>query len=411
MLFSSLVTRCSLYLVFGGLVFASLSAQAQWTAEQDQEYTKRFNEGFHAASPVPSLSAYATIDRYDALYPSEQLEKDLQNINNSAGGIAWGWAYRMMAQNAMVRRTHNVKYLQDNLKCVRAVLAARDDVRGVTLWTGAIAPVWSSDKYAERGRAVFAVHTGMIAYPILDFLQLAQDSPEMKSRLKDESSAILQSVQESLRYHDRQWREGPAPEEGHYIGMDQENALEGKPLPGNRLSSMGRALWCLSQLTGNAEDRRRALAIGRYIRHRLTLAADGAYYWSYWLPLQPSPPIPKEKINAEDISHGSLTMALPILLVSAGEVFTREDMERLGKTVTQGLARLNNGVLFGEVNGNPKSSPSLVQIPGRWLHLTPFVPEVYDRIALYLRTYQAKPSPLDLALLLRYDPTFFPHDK
>ena len=172
-----------------------------------------------------------------------------------------------------------------------------------------------------------------------------------------------------------------------------------------RLSAMGRSLWYAYKLTGEDVYRERALAIGRYIKHRLIPGPDGAYYWSYWLPLEPvTASIPKEEVNAEDVSHASLTMSLPILLAGENQVFSEADMRRLGKTVTEGFARLNNGVLFGTVNGNPGSNTDVVQIPGRWLRLTPFAREVYPRIADFYLNYQEKPGPLGLALLLRYKP-------
>ncbi|MFB3787735.1 MAG: family 43 glycosylhydrolase [bacterium] len=374
-----------------------------WTAEQDAAYVQRFLSRFPEVQPQPGWESYAAPARFDEWFLREGWDQKLTGIRNDNGGIAWGWAYFMMALNEMYRCTGERHYWDANRQCVQAVLAARDDIRGVTLWTGKTAPAWSSDKYAERGRAVFAVHTGMIVYPILDFLLLARENPVPRNELGDADQAILRAARESLHYHDRQWREGPGEGEGHYIGMDQENALEGKPLPGNRLSSMGRALWLLWKLTGEEVYRHRAIAIGWYIKNRLTPAPDGAYYWPYWLPLEPARDFkPKEEIRGEDVSHASLTMALPILLAEENAVFTPEDMFRLGKTVTQGFARLNNGVLFGDITGNPGSNPDLVQIPGRWLRLSPFAPEVGDRLADFFLQYQPNPSPLDLALLIRF---------
>lgn len=387
------------------IFLAQSPANAQWDAAQDAEYSKRFQDKFQEAVPAPSLESYANPTRYDELYMSGNLDEELRGISNESGGIAWGLSYRMMSLNEMFRATGERRYLEANLKCFRAALAARDDCRRVTLWNGAIAPAWSSDKYAERGRCVFAVHTGMIVYPILDFLFLAKSHSSELNLATGEFQNIEKAGLESLAYHDRQWRDGPAEGEGHYIGMDQENSLEGKPLPGNRLSAMGRALWAAWKLTGDEEHHRRAKAIGLYIKNRLTLVPDGAFYWPYSLPLQPvTTAAAKESIKGEDISHGSLTISLPVLLASDKEIFTEADMKRIGNTVLQGFARLNNGILFGVVTGNPQSNPSLVQIPGRWLPLTPFAPEVFNRLSLFFQKYQPAPSPLDLALLIRYAP-------
>ncbi len=387
----------------GLLVCLCSAGWTQWTEEQDAAYMNRFHDHFRKVEPVPTIEEYVSPKQYDDLYMGRKFDAALNLVNNDQGGIAWGWSYRMMSLNEMYRATENDKYLKANLKAIQTILSVRDDKLGKKLWTGKIAPAWGSEKYAERGRAIFAVHTGIIVYPMLDFLSIVKEKPALAKWLGKQSQPILKQVQESLAFHDPQWRDGPEEGEGHYIGLNQENTMEEKPLPGNRLSSMGRALWLLSTLTNDAQSRARAIAIGHYMQRRLSQDSDGAYYWPYWLPLQPvTDPIPKDKLGGEDVSHGSLTMALPILLESQGEVFNAQQMESLVKTVTQGFARLNNGMLFGDVCGNPKSNPIYVQLPARWLRLTPHSKEVYDRIADFYVQYQPKPGPLDLALLLRY---------
>ncbi len=381
-------------LLIGGVGFAKGA---------DEQYIERFHEKFTQVTSTPKLEEYTAPHRYDDLYLGEKLNSALKELSNDTGRIAWSWSYRMMSLNQMYRATNQPKYLRANFKAIRSILRARDDMKNIQLWNGTIAPAWGSDKYAERGRAIFAVHTGMITYPMFDFLLLIKDKPRAREKLGKGYTKILNLAQESLAFHDPQWRNGPEEGEGHYIGLNQEKAINGKPLPGNRLSAMGRALWFSWKVSGNEKHKARALAIGRYIKNRLTPAPDGAYYWPYWLPIKPvESTASKESINGEDVSHGSLTMALPILLASEGEVFTKQDMLRLGKTVTQRFARLDNGILFGNVTGNPKSNPSLVQIPARWLRLTPFVPEVYKRISEFYLKYQPAPGPLDLALLLKY---------
>jgi len=58
-------------------------------------------------------------------------------------------------------------------------------------------------------------------------------------------------------------------------------------------------------------------------------------------------------------------------------------MRRFGRTVTHDFARLGGGVLFANVGGDPGGDPDLAQMPARWLRLTPFAPEVYERIARF----------------------------
>lgn len=371
--------------------------------DADAAYLTRFHEQFPKVEPVPVLADYATPQRFDQLYLGEALDKALKTVSNEQGGIAWGLAYTMIALNQMYRNTHDAKYLAANLRCIDAVFAARDDRTGVALWTGEVVPAWSSGKYAERGRAVFAVHTGMILYPIFDCLLLLKDAPEVLAPDSPHYQELLAEALKTLAFHDSQWRNGPAVDEGHYVGKNQENILEGKILPGNRLSAMGRALWVAWKLTGDEAHRDRALRMGRYIKHRLSLGVDGAYYWPYWLPDEPTNvTVERAAVNGEDTSHGQLTASFPFMLAAEGQVFDDEDMRRFALTVLNGIARLGDGVLLGSVTGDPKSNPSLASSPEGWLEPARVMPEVRDRIVTFYLNYVPTPGALDLATLISH---------
>jgi len=371
---------------------------------KDAEYIKLFQEKLKRSAPVPTLEEYASPARYDQLFMGGSLKKAFENVSNDTGGLAWGLSYRMASLNNMYRVTGDVKYLQANLDCVRAVAAATDDKRGKKLWTGAIAKAWGCDKYApDRGRAVFAVHTGIIAHPILDFLLLAKQEEDTLASLLDDRDELLATAQAALAFHDPQWREGPGKGEGHYIGLNQEPVCDDKPLPGNRLSAMGQALWVSWKLTGNETHRDRARAIGRYIKNRVTPSPDRAYYWPYWLPEERvSGRAPAGAFGAEDTSHAGLTLALPIMLAAEGEVFTRKDMVRFGNTVVKGFGRLGDGVLWGNIAGTGGMSPRYIGNPAKYLALARYVPEVRDIVVAFYLNYRPTPQPNDLAQLLMY---------
>lgn len=240
----------------------------------------------------------------------------------------------------------------------------------------------------------------MIVYPMLEFLLLARQDDRFSEALGTDGLEIERAALQSLAFHDRQWREGPGAGEGHYVGLNQEPSLEGVPLPANRLAAMGCAHWLAWQVVGDRAHHDRACALGRYLRNRLTVTADDAFRWSYSLPAQPTPNATVEV--AEDISHAALTVSLPILLGEAGEVFTVQDLQRLGRTVMACFAQREDGILCGDLACDPQSSPEMVQLPARWLRLCPVVPQLYPRIAAFYLNFVAKPGPLDLALLIRY---------
>lgn len=379
-----------------------LSAFAQ--APEDADYIKRFQEHYPKVDPAPTLAEYATAAKFDERFLGAKLDESLAIVKdrgNDNGNLAWGIAYWMAAYNQMFRNTHDAKYLDAELRCAEAVLSVRDDKRGTKLFTGETAPAWSSDKYAKRGRAVFGVHTGMLVWPMLDFLLLVKDRPEVLAPDSERFATIRKEAIEALAWHDKQWRNGPAEDEGHYIMINQEEDCEGMIKPGNRLSALGRAIWCAWKLTGDEHYKDRALRMGRYIKRRLAIGPDGAYYWPYWLPADPpAGTVDPKTIGGEDCSHAQLTMAFPLMLAQDGEVFTHEDVERFGLTVRNGIGRLGGGVLLGSVTGDPKFAPSYVSNPDGWLAPACTNPEAKDMLISFYLNYQPAPSAPDLAALI-----------
>jgi hypothetical protein len=212
---------------------------------------------------------------------------------------------------------------------------------------------------------------------------------------------LLQTVLDALAVHDRQWHDGPEPGAGHYIGMDQENSLENNPLPANRLSAMGWALWLAWKYTGNAAHRDHAVAIGQYIRNRLIPAPDGAYYWPYQLADDPvKEETPREKIKGEDSSHAGLTFALPRCLLEDGQVFTQDDMKRFAKMVLNGIARRTDGIPCTSITGCTDLTPDYIGHVVNFLPLAKFEPEIGKRISAYYLNYRPTVQPLELAELV-----------
>lgn len=386
------------------LFVAGAVAQSPDLSPEDADYVRRFHEHYPEVVPAPTLEEYATAAKFDERFLGAKLDDAIAGVKargNDQGNLAWGIAYWMIAYNQMYRNTRDAKYLEANSRCIEAVLSVRDDKQGVKLFTGETATAWSSDKYAKRGRAVFGVHTGMLVYPMLDFLLLVQDKPEVLAPSPDRFAVVRKEALEALAWHDKQWRNGPGEDEGHYIMMNQEEDCEGKIKPGNRLSALGRAIWAAWKLTGDEMYKDRALRMGRYIKHRLAVGPDGAYYWPYWLPeMPPANPVDPNAINGEDSSHAQLTISFPLMLAQDNEVFTKEDLARFGLTVRNGLGRLGNGVLLGSVTGSPKFNPSYVASPDGWLVPACTNDDALTMLVTFYLKYQPTPSAPDLAALI-----------
>ena len=398
------------------IIMTSILSAAADPDDAEAAYIEKFLEGNPRVESPPTLNEYATPERFDELYLGETFEKSLENVSNDNGGIAWGLAYQMTALNDMYRATAETRYLDANLRLINAILEATDEKRGKELWTGRVAPAWGCDKYAPRGRAVFAVHTGIITAPMFEFLILAKQNDSFRAAHGSDFERIAAGATAALAVHDRQWRDGPADGEGHYIGLDQEDICENKPLPGNRLAAMGWALWVSWKWQEDTEHRDRARAIGRYMRNRLSLSPEGAYFWPYWLDEEPvDPAVPFEIRKGEDSSHAGLTLALPALLLSEGEVYTPEDAARFLRTGVLGFARRTDGILFAQITGGTSLAPSYIGFASKWLCLTalPSLPEeaqplagqLRQNIVAYYLNHKPAPAPLELAQLLLYGVT------
>jgi hypothetical protein len=382
-------------------VIMLLGASVRADEAADRAYIQRFEKKYPPIANPPTLAEYANPQRFEKLYLGDKLDRSLAKLNNNGGAMAWGLSYRMLALNEMARATSDPKYLEAQLRCIRAALAARDERTGTKLFDGRVVPAWSSDGYRKGEQALFMVHTGMIVYPMLDAVDLARQLPGVSDDLRRDLEATAAQSIESLACHDDAWRDGPGDGEGHYVMLREEPSSEGKPQPGNRLAAMGRALYSAYRVTGDEKYLQRARALAHYIKRRLPVAANGAYLWSYWLPLKPVT-TPPPGLAPEDTSHGSLTMSFPALLASHGEVFTADDMKRFGQTVTHGVGRLGKGVLLGDVGGMPASSPERLGHPANWLQLAPHAPEVRDAIVPFYLRYKPEPMPSEMAYLIRF---------
>ena len=367
----------------------------------EAKYIESFLALYPKVHPVPTLEEYATAEHFDKMWLGERLEKELKDYTNDDGALAWWLTYYIRALDDMYLATDDVKYLDASLRIVRAAVGCTDDKRNIPLFTGKIVPSWGSPKYAERGRAVLVVNTGLICAALFDFLLTAKKAPAFDGALGAEHKVILDTAFRAMEVHERQWREGPEAQAGHYIGMDQENMYEHKILPANRQSSMGWAYWLAYKYTGGAAYRERALAIGRFIRDRLVPSPDGAFYWTYESPEKPvSGEKHRDEILGEDTSHAGLTMMLPFALAAGNEIFFKSDMERLAGMVMHGLARLGGGVFLGDITGNAYSKPERIRFISNWLPLSKYNPEVRKEVVSFYLNHRPNPDPIELAQLI-----------
>lgn len=379
---------------------SALAPEAAPLPERDRAYVEEFAEHWRQTFDSTADPAWFDAQFLDAYFGVRLLDPEL---NNDDGLLAWTVSPYVMSLNLMARTTGEPRYFDFAHRSIQRLLEVRDDRRGVALYTGREAVGWSATKYAEAGRSLHAVHTGMITQPIFGLLRLADETPAFRERLGDDYDVFLQAAEATLAEHDRQWREGPEPAAGHYVGLEQEDKVNGRPLPINRQAAMAWAMLEAWRVTGKEVYRDRAARIGHYFKNRLTLGENDAYYWPFWLPEEPVPAGTREvDFVGEDTSHASVTIQLPIALHAEGLVFTGQDMRRFARTFTHSVARLGGGVVLPRVTGEARYSPRHTSAVARWLPFAEHDPAVGPLIEETYVNYRRSISAHDLALLIAY---------
>lgn len=377
-------------------------------SDVDDKYIAKFHQVYkrYTSDTPKDINEYALVSRYDELFMGDSIIQKIEDINknqNKTSNIAWSHSYFIQSLNTMYSITKETKYLRKSLEIIRAILANTDEKKGTKTHFGHLVPAWGTDRYAKYW-VVHAVHTGVITYSILEFLDCCSQEPKLMEELGSEYKQMILDVTKAIDWHDRQWIEG-CSDEGCYISKESEPKKEGNVLAANRLSAMGLALWQSLKVTQNQRHKEKAIKLARYIKRRLNIYSHGAYYWQSYLPLKPlKKPIELEGLFPEDVSHGGITIFFPIKMAEANQVFDHNDMAAFSKTVLNGFGKLDNGVLYSNVAGNPKyHSPALVRNLSYWLMLSDYSPEVFQRISMFFLKYQNPCTrPNDFAYLIKY---------
>lgn len=177
----------------------------------------------------------------------------------------------------------------------------------------------------------YAVHEGMILYPVAQFIEMALHREELRSRYEEKARSYLRLIEERvLDKQERYWLE-VEPGAGAYRSTG--SAWERYPnriLPHNQYLALGRAYLVLKDASDNPLFLERATQMARYFRRYLQETGN-AYTWSYWNWVEAGKP---DQSNVEDTSHGHIDIEFAVEAYRRGVVFTEADMERFARTLT-----------------------------------------------------------------------------
>jgi MYXO-CTERM domain-containing protein len=293
--------------------------------------------------------------------------------NNEEATLAWGESYVMSSLAAMYRATNHPMYLHRLAEHIDGLLAQRDDARGVADYRGVSGACWRNVSYQPEPYC-YAVHTGMLITPMLEFVAAVETSPwaqqaaEDGETLADKAERYLVAAQESAAFHDFEWNDA-----GYYVFPADLPTLStaGEEQPLNQSNALGRAHVLLAALTGDAEQLAKATALATHFRAQITTGSDGAFLWNYRAGAYAG--------NGEDISHAAINVGFAVLAAEHGIVFDSADIEAFATTFAERVY-VNDATFSDFVGGGPTNDSSYRAQIGRWLALAPARPTVYTAV-------------------------------
>ncbi len=296
-----------------------------------------------------------------------------QGQNNEEATLAWGESYVMASLAAMARVTNHPMYLDRLAEHIDAVLAQRDDARGVADWRGVSGACWRNTSYQSPTPYCYAVHTGMLVTPMLEFVAAVEASPwSQQSSYDGESLAskaerYLLAAQESVAFHEFEWDDA-----GYYVFSDVPGlAAAGQVQPLNQSNALGRAHVLLAALTGDAGQLAKATALATRFRAQISTGADGASLWNYGAGAYAAP--------GEDISHAAINVDFAVLAARHGIVFDDADLEGFATTFRERVY-LDDATFSDFVGGGSTNGDSYRAQIGRWVVLAPWSASTYAAV-------------------------------
>lgn len=261
---------------------------------------------------------------------------------------------------------------------------------------------------------VFAVHTGMITYPIASFVRIVRQSPTLfhNPRYRAKAAEYLAAVRAAVAVHDWEYRENAAGEGGLIWPKGQPLPWDGCEQPINQSVGLGQTLVELAIITGDTQYRRKVTAMAKMFARQMTVEANGAYSWRYWQnnglvyngfaktgsPETDVSLFTPEGLGAkqyEDTSHGAIDVEFAVRAFRARLGFTGLDMARLAHTFTRRLALTDAAgqpAIYSGLGATSIGNAAVAHQAPRWMQTAPWDEGVHrHNLALYNR-FQPTPE-------------------
>jgi len=237
-------------------------------------------------------------------------------------------------------------------------------------------------------------YIGIIYDPMLRFAELVKADPKLK-KLLPTAERFIQAAEES--YADaskRLWRNGPNKDEGYYLTCEKGETFPADNVgaPFNFQGKHVCAELALYRLTGKKEYLERSEKMCNLLKNRLDYNKESdLYVWHYWYePMTTKGWTPEDNLSAnvryfkpapyiEDISHGTLDIAMIVAANRARIVFSDTDVRRFANTLLVNVLSPDRTSVRRTVDGKSDYPDYFGALSG-WLELSGTNPEVYKAI-------------------------------
>jgi hypothetical protein len=264
---------------------------------------------------------------------------------------------------------------------------------------------------------IFAVHTGMITYPIAAYVRTVYDDPRLRNerRYKAKADEYLTAVTEAVAVHDDEWREDGGL--GYFQwpkGMPVP--YDGTEQPVNQSTALGQTYAELAAVTGSPTYKARTSELARMVGTQLTVDSDDAYVWTYWprfgvmyrgFAKTGSPDTDVSLYTPaygsasggarqlEDLSHAAISVEFAALAFREGLIFRGSDMARFARTYAHNLATEADGIAttFVRVDGSGGVAPSgqYLQAP-RWMPVAQWDDRIFPHCLAVYADHDVQPG-------------------
>ncbi|MFF0346013.1 hypothetical protein [Kribbella sp. NPDC004875] len=226
---------------------------------------------------------------------------------------------------------------------------------------------------------VFAVHTGMVAFPMARYARMVLQSAKLRKGTRQQfAREVLDAATEAVAFHDDEWVSRPDGTGDFVWPKGAPIPFDGTIQPYNQSQAIGQVLIELFRVTGNPQYRTRVLQMLKAYEPALRPVGD-AYVWTYWPPYSElyagypktagiseyTPSYPASK-QIEDLSHAAISTEFVHAAYDAGiDGGPATDVQRFTKTFTQNLVRSATEVWY-RVDGTGDAVPANAVQCARW---------------------------------------------